>query len=109
MMTILKRIGWPYWAVSIVLGVVLPIILHSISIGGMWRSGMIYGLGYSIIAGLLGYFVKHRGERWWLLFTLPVLFSLGIYLSGPKYALYFAPVYLCISYLAYGLSATQRK
>jgi len=106
-MTILKRIGWPYWALSIVLGVVLPVLLHSISIGGLWRSGVIYGLIYSVTAGVIGHYVKRRGDSWWLLFVLPVLFALGILVSGPKYAIYFAPVYLCISYLAYGLSAME--
>lgn len=107
MTTILKRIGWPYWAMNLLLGLVLPILLHNVSIGGMWRSGVIYGLLYTIIAGLIGFFVKRRGDAWWLLFGLPVLFALGVLLSGPNYAIYFALVYLCISYLSYGL--TQAK
>lgn len=106
-MTVLKRISWPFWTVSIILGLVVPILLHSISISGLWRSGVIYGLLYSVTAGLIGHLVKRHGDGWWRLFVLPVLFALGIFMSGPKYALYFAPMYLCISYLAYGLSTME--
>lgn len=106
-MTVIKRIGWPYWVLSIILGIAVPVLLDNVSIGGLWRSGVIYGLIYAVVAGLIGHFVKRRGDGWWLIFLLPVLFALGIQLSGPKYALYFVPVYLCISYLAYGLSATE--
>lgn len=109
MTTILKRIGWPYWVLSIILGMVMPIILSLVPISEMWRSGVVYGVIYSVAAGLIGFFVKRRGDSWWQIFLLPVLFALGILLSGPKYVIYFALVYLCISYLAYGLSATEGK
>ncbi|MCH5461279.1 hypothetical protein HC026_01180 [Lactobacillus sp. LC28-10] len=109
MTTILKRIGWPYWVLSIILGAVLPMILSIVPISEMWRSGVIYGLIYSVAAGLIGSFIKRRDDNWWQLFLFPVLFALGIQLSGPEYVIYFALVYLCISYLAYGLSATEGK
>lgn len=106
-MTVLKRISWPFWMVSIILGIVVPILLYGSSISGLWRSGVIYGLLYSVTAGLIGHVIKRHGDGWWRLLVLPVLFALGILMSGPRYALYFAPMYLCISYLAYGLSAME--
>ncbi|MTV81267.1 hypothetical protein [Secundilactobacillus folii] len=107
MTTILKRLGWPYWLLSLVLGIGFPIMLRNLAIGGMWRSGIIYGLLYSVIAGVLGSLVKRRGDAWWLLFVLPILFAIGVFLSGPQYAIYFAAVYLCIGYLSYGLTTKK--
>ncbi|KRN25992.1 hypothetical protein FD14_GL000098 [Secundilactobacillus similis DSM 23365 = JCM 2765] len=101
---ILKRFGWPYWAVGLVMGLFVPILLQQVTIDPVWHSGVIFGLVNSVLAGVIGYLVKHRGEAGWLILVLPVIFAVGIWVSGPAYAIYFAISYLCISYLAYGLT-----
>ncbi|ANZ61897.1 hypothetical protein AYR62_05140 [Secundilactobacillus paracollinoides] len=104
----LKRIGWPYWVISLILGVIIPYILERmISFGAMVHLGIIFGILYTICAGVMGWAVKRRGQSVWFIWILPVIYAVGLYFVGPLHATYFAPVYLCVAYLAYGLSAAN--
>ena len=104
----LKRIGWPYWVISLILGVVIPYLLEKIiSLGAMVHLGIIFGIVYPILAGLIGWYVKRHDESVWVIWILPVIFAVGLYFVGPLHATYFAPVYLCVAYLTYGLSAAN--
>lgn len=106
-MTIFKRQTWGYWLIGVLFGVCLPIILKAISISPLWHNGIIFGVFYVIIAGIIGYTLKRNQGGWWLMLLLPVFFTIGTWFAGPKYAIYFTVVYLCVSYLTYGLSSTR--
>lgn len=56
---------------------------------------------FSIYAGV---HVAHQGRHWWELLVFPVLFLGALYFFLPKYAIYFPLMYLCLSYLSYGLN-----
>lgn len=82
----------------------MPVILKMSPVDKLWHSGIIFGVIYTVISGLLGYYLKQKGFHGLWLLIFPILFAVGIWLSGPKYALFFAVVYLCVSYLTNGLS-----
>lgn len=104
MAIIMKRLRWPYWVFSIVVGGFGPALLAQLNLDQMIRFGLINTLLFSVIAGLIGTLVKHRQESPWVLLVWPAVFLVGALISGPIDTTVFALIYLCISYLSYGFS-----
>jgi len=103
-MNILKKLGWPYWVVGIVMGLLIPALMQVIDVSAVVRFGGLLLVINSGIAITIGRVVARRKQpRWWL-FIWPVLYVLGAYLFLPQYTQYFALVYLCLSYVTAGLS-----
>lgn len=106
-MAVLNKLGWRYWLIGIVMGLLLPAVATWLNISPVMRFGgllLLVNGGLAIWLGRLIY--RHTQPGWWLLIW-PVVYLLGAYWFLPQYTLYFAVVYLCLSYLGYGLTQTK--
>lgn len=100
----LKRLGWPFWLLGLVLGLLVPFLLGTIHSDSIIRDGLVYGVIYLVIAGVIGTLIKRRQANPAFLWLFPLFFLLGTWLVGPPDTISFALVYLCVSYLSYGFS-----
>lgn len=90
------------------MGLLIPALANVIDVSAVVRFGgllLVINGGIAITIGRL--IAKRRQPSWWLLIW-PALYLVGAYLSLPQYTWYFALVYLCLSYLTAGLSATPK-
>ncbi|WP_125681167.1 hypothetical protein [Levilactobacillus yonginensis] len=106
-MAFLERIGWRYWVVALIMGLGLPALAMGIGLSPVWRFGGLLVIINGCLAIVLGRDIYRRTQPGWWLLIWPVIYLLGAVWFLPKYTRYFAIVYLCLSYLAYGL--TQNK
>ena len=106
-MAFLERIGWRYWLVAIVMGLALPALATGIGISPVMRFGGLLVIINGCLAIILGRLIYRKTQPGWWLLIWPLIYLAGSLWFLPRYTRYFAIVYLCISYLAYGL--TQAK
>ncbi|WP_225423482.1 hypothetical protein [Levilactobacillus suantsaii] len=93
---------------GVVVGVGLPALAMGLGLDPVWRfGGLLLILNGGVSIGL-GHFVATRQRPWWLLLVFPVFYFIGASGFLPGYTRYFALVYLCLSYLAYGLTVTAQ-
>lgn len=107
-MAFLERMGWRYWGLGLVMGLIVPAVLAWISIGPVWRFGLFLVLINGGIAVATGRMIYQRTQPGWWLVIWPLCYLVGAYLLLPQYTWYFAVVYLCLAYLGYGLTQTKK-
>lgn len=107
-MAFFKKMGWRYWIVGLVVGVVFPALAAWIQLSPVWRFGGLLVVINGSLALVLGRLIAKRQRSAWLLFSLPVGYLIGAYAFLPHYTQYFSLVYLCVSYLAYGLTVAAQ-
>ncbi|MFC6288669.1 hypothetical protein [Levilactobacillus angrenensis] len=106
-MAFLEKIGWRYWVLAIIMGVGLPALATLVSVGPVWRFGLWLVLINGCLAIGVGRVIARKLQPGWWLLIWPVIYCVGAWWFLPRYTRYFAIVYVCLSYLAYGL--TQAK
>jgi hypothetical protein len=99
------QIKWRYWVAGVVLGVLLPFVLHITSAFHVFIDLWFLMIINTLAAIILGSLIKANRVHWALLWLFPIFFLLGVYLFLPRYAYYFVIVYLSTSYIAYGLTS----
>lgn len=105
-MKVLEKMGWPYWVISLIMGVIVPLVLTWLEINPVWRFGGLLVILNGALAIWLGRRIARRHQPGWWLLIWPVWYFIGAFGILPHYTRYFALVYLCLVYLAYGLTAT---
>ncbi|KRL97605.1 hypothetical protein FD28_GL001691 [Levilactobacillus hammesii DSM 16381] len=90
------------------MGIVVPAVVAWIGIGPVWRFGGLLAIVNGGLAVALGRAMYRRTQPEWWLLIWPLVYWLGAYLFLPQYTWYFAIVYLCLSYLGYGLTQTKK-
>ncbi|WP_125545658.1 hypothetical protein [Levilactobacillus lindianensis] len=108
-MAVLERIGWRYWLVSLGMGLVVPALATWIGISPVWRFGGLLIVINGLLAVMLGRWIFRRSQPGWWVIVWPVVYLIGSMLFLPQYTRYFAIVYLCLSYLGYGLTQTKKS
>lgn len=99
----LARPSVRYFLISILLAFVLPYISRMIGISHVVRIIWLFIVINMVTAVIIGYLVARKRQLAWLILIFPVVFTLGVYVFYGHYAYWFAPIYLCLSYLSYGL------
>lgn len=107
-MAFFERIGWRYWIISVIMGIAVPALVAWIGIDPVLRFGGLLALVNGCLAIGLGRMIYRRSHPGWWLLIWPVVYLIGAYLFLPQYTIYFAVVYLCLSYLSYGLTQTKK-
>ncbi|CAJ1227615.1 hypothetical protein LZY01_01800 [Levilactobacillus zymae] len=107
-MAFLEKMGWRYWLTGLIMGIVLPALATLLNISTVMRFGGLLLVINGGVAIAVGRLVALKARPMWLLLVLPALYLVGAYGFLPAYTRYFALVYLCVSYLAYGLTATTQ-
>lgn len=108
-MEILKKLGWPYWCVGLVMGVMVPLLANAIDVSAVVRFGGLLLVINGGIAITIGRLMARRQQPLWWLLIWPGLYLVGATLFLPQYTQYFALVYLCLSYLTVGLSTMPKR
>lgn len=106
-MAFLEKIGWHYWIVALVMGIVVPALATAIGISPVMRFGLLLVIINGCVAIILGRLIYRKTQPGWWLLIWPVIYLAGALWFLPGYTRYFAIVYLCVSYLAYGLARTN--
>jgi hypothetical protein len=99
----LARPSVKYGLISLLLAFILPYLSRTIGISHVVRIIWLFIVINMITAVTIGYLVARKRQPVWLILIFPVLFTLGVYVFYGHYAYWFAPIYLCLSYLSYGL------
>ncbi|ANK59621.1 hypothetical protein [Loigolactobacillus backii] len=92
-----------YFLISLLLTFILPLISRALHISSVIRIGWGFIIVNGIAAILFGLQVARKKRPAWLILIFPFLFTLAVYFLYGKYAYWFALIYLCLSYLSYGL------
>ncbi|WP_125579898.1 hypothetical protein [Levilactobacillus cerevisiae] len=106
-MAFLERIGWRYWVVAIVMGLALPALATVVGISAVMRFGLLLIIINGCLAIVLGRLIYRKAQPGWWLLIWPLIYLAGSLWFLPQYTYYFAIVYLCVSYLAYGLAQAK--
>ncbi|WP_395430325.1 hypothetical protein [Levilactobacillus parabrevis] len=107
-MAFLERVGWRYWAVGLVMGMIVPAVLSWLGVSPVWRFAGLLVIVNGGLAVALGRRIYRRTQPGWWLIIWPLVYLLGSYLFLPQYTWSFAVVYLCLAYLGYGLTETKQ-
>ncbi|KRN02610.1 hypothetical protein FD13_GL001834 [Levilactobacillus senmaizukei DSM 21775 = NBRC 103853] len=108
-MAFLEKIGWRYWVIGIIMGIALPGLATLVGISPVWRFGGLLVIINGCLAIAIGRAIYRRTQPGWWLLIWPIIYLLGALWFLPRYTRYFAIVYLCVSYLAYGLTQTRKE
>ena len=107
-MAFLEKMGWRYWAVGLIVGVGFPALAAWLQVSPVWRFGGLLLVINGSLALIMGRMIAQRQRSAWLLLSLPVGYLIGAYVFLPHYTQSFSLVYLCLSYLAYGLTVAAQ-
>lgn len=91
-------------AFGAVFAFIVPIIGVTLALNDIMKVGLIL-LGANVIyAIVLGLYIGAKQMSWLILLIFPVLYFIGYRYFFDSYALYFTAVYLCLTYLSYGIT-----
>lgn len=94
------------WCVAFgaVFSFIIPIIGTTLDLNDIMKLGFIL-LGTNVVyAIILGLYAGAKGSSWLVLLIFPLLYLIGYRYFFDSYALYFTLVYLCLTYLSYGIT-----
>lgn len=104
-----EKIGWRYWVLAVIVGIGLPIVSTLIGLSPVWRfGGLLLLINGGLAIGLGRRIYQHAHPGWWLLIW-PLTYLVGAIGWLPQYTWYLAIVYLCLSYVSYGLAQTHKQ
>ncbi|KIR09354.1 hypothetical protein RA16_03520 [Levilactobacillus brevis] len=104
-----EKIGWRYWVLAVIVGIGLPIVSTLIGLSPVWRfGGLLLLINGGLAIGLGRRIYQHAQPGWWLLIW-PLTYLVGAIGWLPQYTWYLAIVYLCLSYVSYGLAQTHKQ
>lgn len=104
-----EKIGWRYWVLAVVVGIGLPVGSTLIGLSPVWRfGGLLLLINGGLAIGLGRRIYQHAQPGWWLLIW-PLTYFVGAIGWLPQYTWYLAIVYLCLSYVSYGLAQTHKQ
>ncbi|PWG00753.1 hypothetical protein [Levilactobacillus bambusae] len=103
---IINRIGWPYWLVGVGLGIVVPWVLVTAGMAPWLIFCLLLSIVNTMTSIIIGRVIQRRNGSWAWMLIWPLCFAIGAELFLKPYMIVFAIVYLCLSYMSYGLSAT---
>ncbi|AWP46696.1 hypothetical protein DIS17_11060 [Levilactobacillus brevis] len=104
-----EKIGWRYWMLAVIVGIGLPIVSTLIGLSPVWRfGGLLLLINGGLAIGLGRRIYQHAQPGWWLLIW-PLTYLVGAIGWLPQYTWYLAIVYLCLSYVSYGLAQTHKQ
>ena len=104
-----EKIGWRYWVLAVIVGIGLPIVSTLIGLSPVWRfGGLLLLINGGLAIGLGRRIYQHAQPGWWLLIW-PLTYFVGAIGWLPQYTWYLAIVYLCLSYVSYGLAQTHKQ
>lgn len=96
------------WGWSLIFGILLTALcvkLPFISrVTMVWLDLIVINGGFCIC---LGRYLK-RSAKGWSLFVFPIIYLIGCYFFAPRYMLYFALIYLGISYLSWSMAPRDK-
>lgn len=91
-------------AFGAVFAFIVPIISVTLGLNDIMKVGFVL-LGANVVyAIVLGLYLGAKKMSWLILLFFPVLYFIGYKYFFDGYAVYFTAVYLCLTYLAYGIT-----
>ncbi len=91
-------------AFGAVFAFIIPIIGSTMELNDIMKIGVILlgtNVAYAIVIGL---YAGAKQMTWLILLIFPVLYLIGYRYFFDGFALYFTLVYLCLTYLSYGIT-----